>query len=118
MRANFELENIWAARLRVVRLIVDGHESRITALETKTPPPQPSRSPRSSISWKRLITIAKRLAVLGKALFSAASFLFRHGGIILAAITMAWAFILPVLKAIWRLITGFIGYVVGVGIGV
>ena len=116
MRANFELENIWAARLRVVRSMVDGHESRITALETKNPP-QPSRSPRSSISWKRLITIAKRLAVLGKALFSAASFLFRHGGIILAAITMAWAFILPALKAIWRLITGFIGYVAGVGIG-
>ena len=116
MRANFELENIWAARLRVVRLIVDGHESRITALEKS--PPQPSRLPRSSINWKRLITIAKRLAVLGKALFSAASFLFRHGGIILAAITMAWAFILPTLKWIWRFIVGFVGYVIGAGSGV
>ena len=108
MQRAIELD-ILHAKLNFVRERQRDHEGRITALEKS--PPQPSRSPRSSISFKRLIT-------LGKALFTAASFLVRHGGIILAAITMAWAFILPVLKAIWRLITGFIGYVVGVGIGV
>ena len=109
MRANFELENIWAARLRVVRLIVDGHESRITALETKTsPPPGPKPSP---FKWPRLW---KRI----KSSMGAVSFLFRHWGIIAAGITMAWAFILPTLKWIWRFIVGFVGYVIGAGSGV
>ena len=111
MTAHFELETIWAARLRVVRVILHGHESRITALETKTSPPQPSRSPRSSINWPRLWKRAKSSA-------GAISFLFRHWGIIAAGITMAWAFILPTLKWIWRFIVGFVGYVIGAGSGV
>ena len=109
MRANFELEGIWAARLRVVLFKLNGLESRIMVLEKS--PPQPSRSPPSSINWPRLWKRAKSSA-------GAISFLFRHWGIIAAGITMAWAFILPTLKWIWKIITGFIGYVAGVGIGV
>jgi hypothetical protein len=109
MATHFELETVWAARLRVVRQIVIDHGARITALEEKSPQPPPS--PRSSINWRRSIKVAK-------ALFSALSFLVRHGGILLAGLTMAWAVILPGLKWIWRMITGFIAYVAGVGIGV
>ena len=108
MRANFELEGIWAARLRVVLFKLNGLESRITVLETKASPlPGPRPSP---FNWPRLW---KRI----KSSVGAISFLFRHWGIIAAGITMAWAFILPTLKWIWRLITGFIAYVASVGIG-
>ena len=110
MQRAIELD-ILHAKLNFVRERQRDHEGRITALETKTSPPQPSRSPRSSIDLKRLMR-------LGKALAATASFLFRHGGIILLGITTAWAFILPGLQKIWRLITGFIEYALGVGIGV
>lgn len=110
MNAHFELESIWSARLRAVREMLHGHETRITALEAKSPPHQLPGSPRSSINLKRLAKVAK-------ASFSVVSFLARHGGIILAGITMVWAFILPLLTLVWNALAGFVASVVGVGSG-
>ena len=109
MTAHFELETIWAARLRVVRVILHGHESRITALETRNLP-RPG-SPPSSINWRRLLKPIK-------ASFGAISFLVRHWGILSAAAVAIWIAVLPTLKWIWRFIVGFVGYVIGAGSGV
>lgn len=107
MRANLHVDILYEAWTSTRAQLRD-HESRITALEM-TPPAR--GSPRSSINWRRLLKPIK-------ATFGAISFLVRHWGIIAAGITMAWAFILPTLKWIWRLITGSIAYVVGAGSGV
>ncbi len=105
MAAHFELDTIWWSRLRALGGKVSNHEERLTRLESAR------GSPRSSIKWRRLIKA-------GKALLTIAGLLVRHGGLLLAGATMAWAFVLPALKWIWKLITGFIAYVAGVGIGV
>ena len=108
MSAHFELENIWSARLRVVRVMLAGHESRITALETRNLP-RPG-SPPSSINWRRLLKPIK-------ASFGAISFLVRHWGMLSIAAVAVWAVVLPILQYLWKLITGFIAYVASVGIG-
>ena len=110
MQRAIELD-ILHAKLNYVRAWQRDHEGRITALEVKTSPPQPSRSPPSSINWRRLLKPIK-------ASFGAISFLVRHWGMLSIAAVAVWAVILPILQYIWKQITGFFAYVVSVGIGV
>lgn len=100
--AHFELENIWAARLRIVKLAVANHESRITALETS--------GRRRSIPWSKLIRHLKTIATV-------ASFLYRTWPLWVTIATAAWTIVLPGLRWVWALISSGVAYLVAAGIG-
>ncbi len=106
MPPHLETETLIWGCLRVLRADQNALKVEVAALKAWK-----EGGRRTLVNWRRL-------AKVGKAVFSAASFMVRHGGMLLAGVTMAWAFVLPIIKWIWATIIGFIGYVAAAAIGV